>query len=45
MYISVDDINKCISTYSVKDIFEVMRLQEDLVEVCNYIKPIINIKG
>ena len=28
-----------------KDIYEVMRLQEDLVEVIAHIKPIINIKG
>lgn len=28
-----------------KDIFEVMKLQEDLVEVIDYIIPILNIKG
>lgn len=28
-----------------KDIFEVMRLQEDLVEVIAHVKPLINIKG
>lgn len=28
-----------------KDIFEVMKQQEDLVEVIDYIKPILNIKG
>lgn len=28
-----------------KDIFEVMELQKDLVEVVSYIKPIINVKG
>ncbi len=28
-----------------KDIFEVMVLQNDLVEIIDYIKPILNIKG
>jgi tRNA-splicing ligase RtcB len=33
------------SPAAYKDIFEVMRLQEDLVEVVAHVKPIINIKG
>jgi len=33
------------SPKAYKDIFEVMRLQEDLVEVVCHVKPIINIKG
>lgn len=33
------------SPSAYKDIFEVMELQKDLVEVVAYIKPIINIKG
>lgn len=33
------------SPFAYKDIFEVMRLQEDLVEVVEHIKPIINVKG
>jgi len=28
-----------------KDIFEVMRLQSDLVDVVAHVKPIINVKG
>ena len=28
-----------------KNIFEVMRLQKDLVEVVAHVKPLINIKG
>lgn len=28
-----------------KDIFEVMELQKDLVEVIDYLQPILNIKG
>ena len=32
------------SPFAYKDIFEVMRLQEDLIEVIEHIKPIINIK-
>lgn len=33
------------SPMAYKDIFEVMRLQEDLVTVLAHVKPIINIKG
>jgi tRNA-splicing ligase RtcB len=33
------------SPLAYKDIFEVMRLQADLVEVIAHVKPIINIKG
>ena len=33
------------SSKAYKNIFEVMELQKDLVEVINYIKPILNIKG
>jgi len=33
------------SPMAYKDIFEVMRLQEDLVETIHHIRPIINIKG
>lgn len=33
------------SPMAYKNIFEVMRLQEDLVEVVTYVKPIINVKG
>ena len=32
------------SPFAYKDIFEVMRLQEDLVEVVEHIRPIINVK-
>lgn len=33
------------SAFAYKDIFDVMRLQYDLVEVVAHVKPIINIKG
>ena len=33
------------SPFAYKDIFEVMRLQSDLVEVKAYVKPILNVKG
>ncbi len=33
------------SPFAYKDIFEVMRLQSELVEVVAHVKPIINIKG
>ena len=33
------------SPMAYKDIFEVMRLQADLVDVCNYIIPLVNVKG
>lgn len=33
------------SPFAYKDIFEVMRLQEPLVEVLHHVRPIINIKG
>jgi len=33
------------SPLAYKDIFEVMRLQKDLVDVVHHVKPLINIKG
>jgi tRNA-splicing ligase RtcB len=33
------------SAFAYKDVFEVMRLQKDLIDVVAYVKPIINIKG
>lgn len=33
------------SPFAYKDIFKVMELQEDLVEIVHYVKPIINVKG
>jgi tRNA-splicing ligase RtcB len=33
------------SPFAYKDIFEVMRLQSDLVDVVAHVKPMINIKG
>lgn len=33
------------SPFAYKDIYEVMRLQADLVEVIDHVKPIINVKG
>ena len=33
------------SPFAYKNIFDVMKLQEDLVEVVAHIKPIVNIKG
>ena len=33
------------SPFAYKNIFEVMALQEDLVEVLHHVKPLINIKG
>jgi tRNA-splicing ligase RtcB len=33
------------SPFAYKDIFKVMELQEDLVDIVHYIKPIINVKG
>jgi len=41
--VTKDTLDESPSAY--KDIFEVMRLQEDLVEVLHHIKPLINIKG
>lgn len=41
----VDDDTLDESPMAYKDIFEVMRLQEGLVDVLHHIKPIINIKG
>ena len=29
----------------IKDIFEVMRLQADLVDVMDHVVPILNVKG
>ena len=33
------------SAFAYKDIFEVMRLQSDLVDIVTHVRPIINIKG
>ena len=33
------------SPFAYKNIFEVMKMQEDLVEVIHHVKPLINIKG
>jgi len=33
------------SPFAYKDIFEVMRLQEDLVDIVDYVKPLINVKA
>jgi len=33
------------SAFAYKNIYEVMRLQESLVEALTHVKPIINIKG
>jgi len=33
------------SPFAYKDIFKVMELQEDLVDIVHYIKPLINVKG
>lgn len=33
------------SPFAYKDIFDVMRLQEDLVEVVAHVRPMVNIKG
>lgn len=33
------------SPFAYKDIFKVMELQEDLVDIVNYVKPLINVKG
>lgn len=41
--VTKDTLDESPSAY--KNIFEVMRLQEDLVEVQYHIKPLINIKG
>jgi tRNA-splicing ligase RtcB len=41
----VDESTLDESPMAYKDIFEVMRLQDDLVEVVHHVKPLINIKG
>lgn len=41
----VDDSTLDESPMAYKDIFEVMRLQSDLVEICHHVTPIINVKG
>ncbi len=41
----VDNSTLDESPFAYKDIFEVMRLQSELVEVLHHVKPIINIKG
>jgi tRNA-splicing ligase RtcB len=33
------------SPAAYKDIFSVMRLQSEMVEVVEYVKPIVNVKG
>jgi len=33
------------SPFAYKDIFKVMELQEDLVDIVHYVRPIINVKG
>lgn len=33
------------SPFAYKDIFKVMELQEDLVDIVHYVKPLINVKG
>ena len=33
------------SPFAYKDIFEVMRLQSDMVEIMHHVKPLINVKG
>lgn len=40
---SIDTLDESPKAY--KNIFEVMKLQEDLVEVIDYVRPILNIKG
>jgi tRNA-splicing ligase RtcB len=41
----IDESTLDEACFAYKNIFEVMRLQEDLVEVVDYVKPLINIKG
>jgi len=41
---TVDENTLDESPFAYKDIFEVMRLQEDLVEVVEHIRPLINVK-
>ena len=41
---TVDENTLDESPFAYKDIFEVMRLQEDLVEVVEHIKVLINVK-
>lgn len=41
----VDDSTLDESAFAYKDIFEVMRLQNSLVDVVAHVRPIINIKG
>lgn len=41
----VTDGTRDESPFAYKDIFEVMRLQEDLVEVVAHVRPLINVKG
>ena len=41
---TVDENTLDESPFAYKDIFEVMRLQEDLVEVEEHIKVLINVK-
>jgi tRNA-splicing ligase RtcB len=33
------------SPFAYKDVFEVMRLQKDLVDVVAHVRPILNVKG
>jgi len=41
----VEDSTLDESPMAYKDIFEVMRLQSDLIDVLHHVKPLINIKG
>ena len=41
----VDEYTKDESPFAYKNIFEVMDLQKDLLEVVHHLKPLINIKG
>lgn len=41
----VDEAHLDESPFAYKNIFEVMKLQEDLVDVIAHIKPLINVKG
>ncbi|KRT56449.1 RtcB family protein [endosymbiont of Ridgeia piscesae] len=41
----VEDSTLDESPMAYKDIFEVMRLQADLVDVCQHVTPIVNVKG
>lgn len=42
-YLKINKVDESPEAY--KNIFEVMELQKDLVEVITHVKPILNIKG